>query len=195
MSGFIDTRLPECVAYGFQGGPEWNTAIVELDNGGEVRNGQWRYPRMRYSAAFNNLSAAGQREVMAAFYAARGRLYAFRFNDPLDNVAKAEPIAPAIGTTDAVQLTRTYRLGPESATRRIQAIVTAVIRNSAGTAVAGSLDAGKGLFVPALAWADDDYTWSGEFDVWVRFDSDHNAFTLGDLDAHSADIELVEVRR
>jgi len=195
MSGFIDTRLPECVAYGFQGGPEWNTAIVELDNGGEVRNGQWRYPRMRYSAAFNNLSAAGQREVMAAFYAARGRLYAFRINDPLDNVAEAEPIAPAIGTTDAVQLTRTYRLGPEAATRRIQAIVTAVIRNSAGTAVAGSLDAGKGLFVPAAAWADDDYTWSGEFDVWVRFDSDHNAFTLGDLDAHSADIELVEVRR
>jgi uncharacterized protein (TIGR02217 family) len=150
---------------------------------------------MRYSAAFNNLSAAGQREVMAAFYAARGRLYAFRFNDPLDNVAEGEPIAPAIGTTDAVQLTRTYRLGPEAATRRIQAIATAVIRDSAGTAVAGSLDAGKGLFVPAAAWADDDYTWSGEFDVWVRFDSDHNAFTLGDLDAHSADIELVEVRR
>lgn len=38
-------------------------------------------------------------------------------------------------------------------------------------------------------------TWSGEFDVWVRFDSDYNAFTIGDIDAHSADIELVEVRR
>jgi uncharacterized protein (TIGR02217 family) len=195
MSGFIDTQLPQCVAYGFQGGPEWSTAIVELDNGGEVRNGQWKYPRMRYSAAFNNLSKDGQREVMAAFYAARGRLYAFRFNDPLDNLADAEPIAPSIGSTDAVQLIRTYRLGPEAATRRIQAIVSATVRNSAGMTVAGALDAGRGLFVPASPWEDDSYTWSGEFDVWVRFDSDHNAFTLGDLDAHTASIELVEVRR
>ena len=195
MSGFIDTRLPQSVAYGFQGGPEWNTAIVELDNGGEVRNGQWKYPKMRYSASFNNLSAAGQREVMAAFYAVRGRLYAFRFSDPMDNEAHNEPIAPNIGTSDAVQLVRSYRLGPQAVTRRIQAIVSGVVRDSSGAAVAGALDSGRGLFVPASPWEDDDYTWSGEFDVWVRFDSDHNAFTLGDLDAHSADIELVEVRR
>lgn len=195
MSAFIDTLLPECVAYGFQGGPEWNTAIVELDNGGEVRNAQWKFPRMRYSAAYNNLDKEAQGHVMAAFYAARGRLLAFRFNDPLDNTAMEEPIAPAVGTSDPVQLTRTYRLGPASAMRRIQAVVGAVIRNSAGEAVAGSLDAGTGKFTPAAAWEDDAFTWSGTFDVWVRFDSDFNAFTLGDLDAHSADIELVEVRR
>lgn len=195
MSGVIDMRLPECVAYGFQGGPEWNTRIVEMDNGGEVRNAQWMYPRMRFSASFNNLGADGQRAVQAVFYAARGRLYGFRFNDPLDYEAEGEPLAPNIGTSEPVQLTKTYRFGPSAAVRRIQAIVSAEVRNSSGDVVPGSLDAGTGLFVPASPWESDTYEWSGEFDVWVRFDSDYNAFTLGDLDAHSADIELVEVRR
>ena len=39
-------------------------------------------------------------------------------------------------------------------------------------------------------------TWSGEFDVWVRFDSDLLQFTIGDVDDDSSmTFDLVEVRR
>ena len=38
-------------------------------------------------------------------------------------------------------------------------------------------------------------TWTGEFDVWARFASDYNAFAIGSWNAHTADVEIQEVRR
>lgn len=196
---FIDHRLSTKVAMGFSGGPEWSTAIVEMDNGREVRNGQWMYPRHRYTAEYDHLLDDARSEVLAAFHAARGRLHAFRFRDWNDYQADAEPLLPTVGTTDAVQLVKTYQLGPATSQRLIQAPTSCIVRDSAGAQVAGSVDTTTGLFTPASAWADDTFTWSGEFDVWVRFDSDYNAFTLSDRSRRqfmgTANIELVEVRR
>lgn len=196
---FIDVRLSKSVAFGFTGGPEWSTSIVEMDNGREVRNGQWMYPRHRYSAEYPNLLDGARREVLEAFHAARGRLHAFRFRDWNDYLAVDEPLLPEIGTTTPVQLIKTYQLGPATSTRLIQAPTSCVVRDSSGAQVFGSVDTTTGLFTPASAWADDTFTWSGEFDVWVRFDSDYNAFVIGNRSGQSlvgtADIELVEVRR
>lgn len=47
---YIDTRLSDCVAYGFMGGPAYSTEEVEMDNGGGIFNGNWLYPKHRYSA-------------------------------------------------------------------------------------------------------------------------------------------------
>ena len=196
---FIDHRLSTKVAMGFTGGPEWSTAIVEMDNGREVRNGQWMYPRHRYSAEYPNLLDGARREVLEAFHAARGRLHAFRFHDFNDADAEGAPLLPEIGTTTPVQLVKTYQLGSATSSRLIQAPMSCVVRDSSGTPVAGSVDTTTGLFTPASAWEDDAFSWSGEFDVWVRFDSDYNAFTLADRSRRqfmgTANIELVEVRR
>ncbi len=191
---FIDQRLAACVAYGFSGGPEWQTQLVMLNNGREQRNADWLYPRHRYSAEFLNLSKEGRDAILAAFHACRGRLHVFRFKDWNDFTATDEPLAPTIGTSAPVQLLKQYSLGIETATRLIQAPVSAIIRRN-GESFAGTLDLATALFTPGTAWTAATYTWSGEFDVWVRFDSDFNVFTIGAPNAHTSQIDLVEVRR
>ncbi|WP_064746813.1 DUF2460 domain-containing protein [Lysobacter antibioticus] len=191
---FINSRLSSCVAYGFSGGPEYSTLVVPLDNGREQRNRQWLYPLHRYSAQFLHLAKDAQAEIIAVFHAAVGRLYAFRFKDWNDYTAVAEPIAPAIGTSQPVQLVKTYVFGAAATTRLIQAPVGGVVVKRNGVAVAGTLDTTTGLFTPSSPWTSGAYTWDGEFDVWVRFASDHNAFAIGGPNASTSDIELVEVR-
>jgi uncharacterized protein (TIGR02217 family) len=198
---YIDARLSDLVAFGFSGGPEWSTRIVQLENGQEQRNGQWLYPRHRYSAQYLNFLEAARDEILAAFYAARGKLHSFRFKDWNGYEARGQRIYPAVGTTTSVQLIKTYELGQMSAVRKIQAPVaeTVTVYDNLANPVAGTLDASLGLFTPSSAWGSGPYTWTGEFDVWVRFDNDFNAFTIGnksgDQYVATADIELVEVRR
>lgn len=179
---YIDTRLSTCIAYGFSGGPEWNTMIIPRLNGREQRNGQWLYPRHRYTAQYMNLQAEGRNELLAAFHAARGKLHAFRFKDWNDFTAAAQPLLTINGVT---YLGKRYSLGAQATDRLIQAPVTATLSG------AGSVDMQTGI-VTGAAPGD---TWSGTFDVWVRFDNDYNAFAIGNWNAHTADIDLVEVRR
>lgn len=192
---YINTRLDECVAYGFVGGPEWSTLEVQMDNGREQRNAQWLYPKHRYAAQYMNLLPAAMAEILAAFHACRGKLHAFRFKDWNDYTATNAALAPSIGTMTPVQLVKTYTFGGTSSTRLIQAPVAGAVVYRNGSPVSGTLDTATGLFTPSANWASGTHTWTGEFDVWVRFASDYNAFTIGNWQAHTADIELIEVRR
>lgn len=202
---YIDQRLDECVAYGFSGGPEWSTLIVPLENGREQRNAQWLYPKHRYTAQYMNLQSEARDAVLNTFHAMRGQLHCCRFKDWNDYVATHEQINPDVGTSNPVQLIKSYTFGSETSTRLIQAVVTGIIvaepTPGAPTPVMGTMDKSTGLFTPGSPWADvsdtsgSNYFWTGTFDVWVRFASDYNAFAIGDRDAHTADIELIEVRR
>jgi len=196
---FINHRLSRRVAYGFEGGPEWNTRIIELDNGMEVRNGQWAYPRHRYSAQYLHLDETARNAVIHAFHAARGRLYAFRFQDWNDYQANDEMLYVKPGTRTPVQLTKTYRMGNVASVRPIRAIVQATVLNRNQDSIPGNLDSALGLFTPDNDWENDSYTWDGEFDVWVRFDSDYNAFAISSRSGQeliaTASIDLIEVKR
>jgi len=193
----INHRLSRRVAYGFEGGPEWNTQIIELDNGMEARNGLWAYPRQRYSAQYLHLDDEARREVLNAFYAARGRLYAFRFQDWNDYQAINEPLYTYY-YDNYIQLTKTYRFGDAEYIRPIRAIVDATVVDKDGNPVDGTLDEDRGVFYPYGNLKGKDCTWSGEFDVWVRFDSDFNAFALNQRNNESliatANIELIEAK-
>ena len=199
MSGFINERLSECVSYGFTGGPEWNTQVVQMDNGREVRAGMWLYPRHRFSAAYSNFKANERMELLGAFHACRGRLFAFRFRDWNDFEAVNEPLTVDEGNLTPVQLIKTYAFGIASSTRLIQAPTDCTIKDANGDAVAGTLDTETGLFTPANAWAAGRHIWSGEFDIWTRFDNDYNAFEITGRNGReimaSSSVDLVEVRR
>lgn len=193
---YVDERLPTCVAYGFNGGPQWQTLVINMDNGREQRNGQWLYPKHRYAAQYMNLGRDDQQTVLEFFHAMRGQLHCFRFKDANDYQATAQPQAPNVGTSDPLQIVRTYTVGGQSSTRLIQAIVAGTATLTVdGSPVAGTWDYATGKFTPDAPWAAGTYLASFDFDVWVRFASDFNAFTIGNVDARTADIELVEVRR
>lgn len=198
---YIDHRISDCVAQGFTGGPEWNTLIVAMANGREQRNGQWLFPKHRYTAQYMNFQRANQQEILAAFHAARGQLHAFRFKDWNDYTAESESgywepiLTPVIGTTTPAQLYKQYFMGSESTLRKIQAPVQTVVVKRGVTPVSVTVDYSTGLVTPSSNWLSGSYTWEGEHDVWVRFASDYNSFTANTHNAATADIELVEVRR
>ncbi len=195
---FINARLPHRLAAGLRIGPEWNTQVVQLDNGREQRNRQWLYPKWRGSGSTAAYTPPDQAAFRAWFVAVAGKHKAFRVTDPLDHTAANEALAPNLGTLDPVQLVKTYAIdgGGAGVTVLVQAPWTQGFALAAdGLPVAGTLDDETGLFTPDAPWAGTAFTWTGRFDRWMRFDSDWGALTAEAPNVYTADIELVEVRR
>ncbi|HKY54798.1 MAG TPA: DUF2460 domain-containing protein [Anaerolineales bacterium] len=188
------------MAYGFTGGPGYKTDEVIMDNGGDQRNSRWLWPQHRYAAEFMNLGEEARDAIIAMFHVCIGKANAFRFKDWNDFTTDKpwigpQTLAPVVGTTIPVQLYRTYEVGIYTKIRKITAPVveTIVIKRNGGAAgVTITIDQETGLATPSANWPAGTYTWEGEYDVWVNFSDDYNAFTINNWRAHTADIELVE---
>lgn len=209
---FHDVRFPSRISFGSTGGPERRTDIVELANGFEERNTPWAHARRRYNAGYGVAGRDDLHEVIAFFEARRGRLHAFRYKDHTDfkscapgSTASAtdQEIAVGDGTSDTFQLVKHYKSGGETYTRTIAKPVSGTVR----IAVDGhemtegpdiTIDHATGLFTFAflsIPGSGASVTAGFEFDVPVRFDTDHldirlSDFVAGDIPA----IPLVEVR-
>lgn len=199
--GYISAVLDEQVDYGFEGGPEYSNEVIDLENGFEYIDSAWQYPRHRYSARFGNIKDADRDYVISVFHACKGRRHYFMFKDWNDYLAEMEALAVEAGTSNVVQLYKTYSFGEAFTIRPIQALkagcqVFDVTDHENPVAVDGTFDLSTGEFTPANDWeADHDYAWSGEFYVWVRFDADYNAMTINSWRANTASVELVEGKR
>jgi len=110
MTAFHEVSFPMPLALGAAGGPERRTEIVTLASGQEVRNAKWSRSRRRWDVggAVSNLQDL---QTLISFFEARmGRLYGFRFRDPLDYSsadAGTEPGAgdQVLGVGDGTQTT------------------------------------------------------------------------------------------
>ncbi len=193
--GYINAVLDEQVDYGFEGGPEYSNEVVDMENGFEHIDSAWQYPRHRYSASFGNVPDADRDYIIAVFHACKGRRHYFKFKDWNDYTATDEPLQVIPGTTEPVQLYKTYSFGQAYTVRPVQALLSATIKTPGGNVVEGVLDTETGMFTPDEAWASGTHTWSGEYYVWVRFDADYNAMTINSWRANTAKVELVEGKR
>src|SRR5690606_8435065 len=189
---FFNARLPDRIAAGFQGGPDFLTNIVTLQNGDEFRNKEWAYPRHRYSAEMGLFSDADRRDLIAALWVLGGAFGTFRFRDWNDYEVSDQPLTVSAGTQTPVQLIKQYTFGGTTLTRQIKLPVRATVFED-GNPVAGSLDTTTGLFTPSSNWGAGLITWSGEFDVLVRFANDYNPLTARHRNARTITIELQEV--
>lgn len=195
--GDINTILDDQVAYGFEGGPEYSTGTVDLDNGLQIRDAAWRYPRHRYSASFRNVQEDVRDYLINVFNACRGKLHSFKFKDWNDFEAVNEPLQVVAGVTP-VQLYKTYQFGQAYTIRVIQAVSATgfAVKDNTGNTVAGTLNPNTGVFVPNVAWdMTKTYTWTGEFYVWVHFTDDYNAMTINNWRNHTANVDLEEDKR
>lgn len=183
---FIDYRISECFAFGFTGGPEWSTETVYMDNGREQRNAAWMFPKHRFSAQYLNLSSERQEQVLRAFYATRGKLHNLRFQDPNNHSGTNEAFALIGGVW---RMVKAHDMGAEIAYQLVQAPVVGEITLSSGSLL--NLNFATGVYTGDASGI----TWSGNFDLWMHFENDYNAFSINNLDAHTADIELAETRR
>ena len=191
----IETRLSTRVEVGFSVVPARFTDIVQLRSGREHRNARWANARRRYTGSYANWTRAMRDDLMNVWMACEGPTYAFLFKDWNDFDVTAQSLGNAPAGSIPVQLVKTYTFGSRTHTRTItrprSASVT-VYQN--GVAKAGAVDATTGLFTPTTAWTEGQaLTWTGEFDVPVRFASDEIEFVLPHREIAEVNVELIEV--
>ncbi|MDE2579541.1 MAG: DUF2460 domain-containing protein [Hyphomicrobiales bacterium] len=199
MNAFHEALFPLDIALGARGGPERRTDIVALGSGREQRNARWARSRRKWQAGYGVKTFADLDAIVAFFEERRGRLYGFRFRDPLDHssAAPGAPISPfdqTIGRGDGAvatfQLTKSYG-GSFAPYQRTIAKPAGAARVAVGgvelAADRFTLDPATGriaLAAPAAAGAA--VTAGFLFDTPARFDDDHldidhSAFGAGEI--------------
>ena len=194
---FNEARLLDCVAYGSQFGYRYNTRINELRNGVERRNAEWERPLMRGTVIFQNLRQGDADAVIAAHHACMGSLVGFRVKDWFDFKAENEFIGTATGVAQQMQLIKTYTFGSFSNHRVIYKPVNGTVKIFSNEfEIPATIDYTTGI-VSFSAQPGNDITWSGEFDVPVRFEDDEMSFSIDNNSGEfvvNNDVGFIEVR-
>ncbi|GLK75992.1 glycoside hydrolase family 24 [Methylopila jiangsuensis] len=207
MTAFHDALFPTDIARGARGGPERRTEIATLGSGFEERNAVWAHSRRRWDAGLGVRTLAQLAAVVAFFEERRGRLYGFRFRDPLDHASAAPGVGVAatdqvIGTGDGAAtrfpLVKTYG-GAFAPYRRpipkpVAASVLVAVNGVATTAF--SVDAADGAAMLDMAPPAGAVVSAGfRFDTPVRFDADRLEIDLAAFQAGAIpSIPLIEIR-
>jgi uncharacterized protein (TIGR02217 family) len=220
--GFIESpRFPDEIAAWLQGGRGSLTIVSETYGGYEYRNSPWRYPRGRWNvgSAFRTAAAGGVALSMQDLYNfwlnCIGQLNGFRLFAPLDNNDETHGV---LGTTGlAVASTTAYQMykNPTSGSNSVQVKVLKPIAAS---------ESRNNVMLPAIKVYNNgvlqtlttDYTigttgvitftsqptvghtltWTGYYDIPVRFSKDFPDIGLDDSGALYVweGLELLELK-
>lgn len=190
---YLNAYLEPSPGYGWQGGPSFRTRVVAMLSGRERRNAEQAEARHSFEAPFQNIEAVAYRNIKQMHLVCRGMLHCFRFRDELDYQADNEVFATGDGATTVFQLRKISTVDGVSYVRNCYAILNAEITDN-GVDVAPEIDLDRGtatfLVAPAAAHV---LRWTGEFDIWVRFNQDSLPFSLDNLDAINGAVSLIEV--
>ncbi|MBU6372786.1 MAG: TIGR02217 family protein [Alphaproteobacteria bacterium] len=208
MSGFHDIAFPAALARRARGGPVDTTEIIALGAGREARLQRGAVARRRYEVAPGVLAPDEAAALAAFFVARRGRGFAFRLRDPLDQ-RSGGPLAPLTATDQklgvgdgarrAFQLVKRYGDAAAAVLRPITAPVAGTTRVSLDgaelAATAFSCDAATGVVTFAAAPGAGAVVRAGfVFDTPVRFDCDRlDLAPTEDGQVRCAPFALVEV--
>lgn len=193
----LDAYLDPCPGFGWEGGPQFKTQIVELRNGRERRNAVWSQPRHRFTAPFNNISLADYAAIKRMHLVCRGMLHAFRFRDELDYTATNDQFGVGDGTTAEFQLGKLSTLDGVEYYRQVYAIAgtpTITVNGSPASATVNDRTGVVTFDSSDIPGNGEILRWSGTFDIWVRFATDDLPFSLAQAnDRAVGSIELIEV--
>lgn len=199
---FDEVRFPVNISQGAKQGPSFRTLVTVTSTGEEQRVGQWSHGRFLADISYSIKNPTDMATAVAFFRARQGRLRGFRFKDWTDYKATAQALVnpyPLLVT----QLQKTYSDSANSNVRPITKPVTGTVVVKEGSTTLTvtthySIDYATGLLTFAGGKPVDGavYTWTGEFDVPVRFDVDDFLYTAEDVGIlHCDNIPIIEVRR
>lgn len=190
---FIESRLLNRVAYGFTEHINYLTTRVPLVSGIVATNAERSQPLHTYNAPYSAIQPAHHALVVAAFNACLAGAHSFRFKSKADYQLTTETIGTAVGGADeTMQLIKTSPFGGQSTVRTIKKPVTGTVSLfEDGSPLASSVDTTTGI-VTFTSTAGKVITATCEFDVPVMFTDDDLQFSIIELSALSADINLME---
>lgn len=170
-------RFLERVAYGCMGGPAFSTDVVTVDSGREKRNARWPYPQHGWDVSHGIRGEADIQWLRAFFLAKQGKAHGFRFKDFADFQCTAAQgvVVGLTGTT--FELWKRYSDGTQTLDRPIcKPLASGFVLRDSGTPLVlttdYTLNATTGIVTTAITRTAGNLTWSGEFDVPMRFDVD-----------------------
>lgn len=172
----------------------FKTSVITLSSGAEQRNQEWSVVRGAWDIAYGIRDREHFEEVIAFFYARRGRHRGFRFKDWSDYQATLE----VVGTTGNVltrQLQKTYQDTVLDYTRKIVLPVSAtlIVYVDDIATLDYVLGANGLLTFPGDPGGNVKATF--EFDVPARFDTDQLITALEWVNAASQpNIPIVELK-
>lgn len=207
---FHEVRFPASLSFGSVGGPERRTEVVTLANGHEERNTPWQHSKRRYDAGLG-MRSLDDVELLIAFFEARlGQMYGFRWKDWSDyksSIATGDvsfedqEIAIGDGVTAVFPLVKVYRSGGHIYSRPITkpvagSVRVGVARDELQEGIDYEFDQTTGLVTFSHPPDPDMPITAGfEFDVPVRFDTDHIQTSVASFQAGEApNVPIVEVR-
>lgn len=198
---YIRKLIDACESFGWNGGPEFRTTIVEMANGRERRNGAWAHARHRYTLPFANIGPDEYRAIRQMFEVCRGALHSFLYRDPLDSIAENEAIGIGDGETSTFQFTKNSIIEGVVYQRLVTAFtesddVSVFVDGSEASGI--SMDRDRGILVfPSPPAEGSIITWSGSFALWVRFANDWLPFSVDNRNSEhlfaTGSFDLIEV--
>ena len=191
---FRNISFPPYVARGATGGPSFSTNVVTLASGAEERNILWANARGKWNISTGIRTREQMLDVIAFFHVVKGRAYSFRFKDWNDYSATGQTMVEI--TPTVWQLVKRYSIGGFEHLRTITKPVVGTVAVLVGgiPTVPSGIDYLTGQLTFAAAPGSPP-TASFEFDVPVRFDTDHLPVQANAFDQHVvSQIDLVEVR-
>lgn len=191
-------RLPEGIEKGSRFGPSFKNVIQEAISGNEQRFAQWTKCRGTGDLSYGLMESADPAgdfaAILAMWRAHFGSLYPFRFKDWSDYTAEDELFGVGDDITLTFQLVKTYdpsqillnSAGSLFYVRTISLLATEPVIKVDGSTKTLTTDytissSGMVTFTspPAVG---KDVTWTGEFDVPVRFDTDSLPVIMNESD-------------
>jgi uncharacterized protein (TIGR02217 family) len=207
MTTFLESpRFPDNIAFGAVVGPTYLTVVNTVYSGRDGRIPAWTQSRIRFDVGRRTMNAADTSALDAFFRAVKGRAYGFRIKDWTDySTTAAQGVLLTTGTTGVYQLAKQYVTGALSENRLIQKPVVgtvAVYKNGTSITSGLTLDTTTGLVtISPTPSGGDVLTWSGQFDVPVRFDADEMKKQIMDRNGAGGDllvdwdsIPIIEIR-
>jgi uncharacterized protein (TIGR02217 family) len=202
---FHDVRLPEDIEQGAVGGPSFYTNVTSQSSGSEQRIALWDRQRLKWQVGYGIQEKADYQALIAFYYARRGKAYGFRFRDFSDYSVEDAIIGTGDGANRVFRLTKTYE--PGGALPYVRVITHPVIDDNFEVKA-------NGVTVDPSTYSVEDFgvlrfhvgqapangvivTWTGLFDVPVRFDVDEFQLTVGALAAGEVSnnpLPIIEIR-
>lgn len=209
MSEYLRAYIPACEGYGWEGGPEHRTNIVQLRSGRERRNAMWVQPQHFFSLPFSNISQPEYAPIKQMHMNRRGRWGVFLYRDRLDDtaddallgVAEAGQTEFQLGKWSIIQgvsyyrhVTAMYVEGDDGDAVPVDPEVT--VDGAAAIGMTTDYDRGVIIFENPMAGGEI-LRWSGDFSLWVRFDNDRLPFSIDNRSGRSfvvnGQVDLLEM--